>query len=237
VLVVSIFVNPMQFGAGEDYKDYPRKWERDIELISSVNADCIFAPDAEEMYPQGYQTSVKVGNLTKNLCGIARPAHFEGVATVVSKLFNCVMPTSAIFGKKDFQQLVVIKRMVRDLDFDLEIIGAPIVREPDGLALSSRNIYLNANERIAALCLSRSLFEVKKLFDAGERDAARLRDYAQSIICSEKHARIDYIKICDVETLEDVTCIEREAVMALAVYFGRARLIDNIVLSKTNDVS
>jgi pantoate--beta-alanine ligase len=230
VLVVSIFVNPMQFGAGEDYKDYPRDWERDVQMIDSVGTDCIFAPDVTEMYPQGFQTSVHVAHMTKNLCGKSRPTHFDGVTTVVAKLFNCIKPHSAIFGQKDFQQLMVIKRMVHDLDFDIEIVGAPIVREPDGLAMSSRNTYLSAEQRIAALCLSQSLDAAHALFAAGERNSASLIEHVRKTISAEKLARIDYIKVCDVESIDDVTLITRDAVMALAVFFGRARLIDNIVL-------
>lgn len=230
VLAVSIFVNPIQFGHGEDYEDYPSDWERDIKLVESVGAECIFAPDVSEMFPEGFQTSIKVAHITKNLCGISRPTHFEGVATVVAKLFNCTKPHCAVFGEKDFQQLMVIKRMVKDLNLDIEIIGAPVVREDDGLAMSSRNKYLTSDERKAALSLSRSLFEARKMFDAGERDAAHLIEYAHSIISAEKLAKIDYIKICDVETLEDIITISKDAVMALAVQFGKARLIDNIVL-------
>lgn len=230
VLVVSIFVNPIQFEPGEDCKDYPRDRERDVKLVEFVGAECIFAPDVSEMFPEGFQTSVKVAHITKNLCGISRPTHFEGVATVVAKLFNCTKPHYAVFGEKDFQQLMVIKRMVRDLNLDIKIIGAPVVREDDGLAMSSRNEYLTPDERKAALSLSRSLFEAGKMFDAGERNATCLTEYAHKIISAEKPARIDYIKICDVETLEDITTISKDAVMALAVRFGKARLIDNIVL-------
>jgi pantoate--beta-alanine ligase len=230
VLVVSIFVNPMQFGAGEDFEDYPHNWEGDKELVAKVGAECIFAPGAKEMYPEGFQTSVKVTDITKNLCGTSRPTHFDGVATVVTKLFNCTKPHGAIFGEKDFQQLMVIKRMTKDLNLDIEIIGAPIMREDDGLAMSSRNKYLNAAERKAAICLHKALSEVNKMVDDGERDAARLIEFAEIIISAAKIGRIDYVKVCDVETLEDVDAISRDAVMALAVHFGKARLIDNIVL-------
>ena len=158
VLVVSIFVNPIQFGPGEDYDAYPRNFERDRELVESIGGDCIYAPEVTEMYPEGYQTSVQVDRVTKNLCGITRPAHFNGVTTVVAKLFQAVKPHLAIFGEKDFQQLIVIKRMVLDLNMDIDVIGLPIVREADGLAMSSRNKYLTPDERTAALGLSQSLF-------------------------------------------------------------------------------
>ncbi|MBD3319797.1 MAG: pantoate--beta-alanine ligase [Chitinivibrionales bacterium] len=231
VLVVSIFVNPAQFGPGEDFEQYPRDFERDMKLVASVGGDCIFAPDAHEMYPDGYQTTITVDRITRHLCGITRPHHFEGVTTVVAKLFNCTKPHAAVFGEKDFQQLMVIKRMVLDCNYDIEIIPGPIVREPDGLAMSSRNTYLTPEQRSSALSLSRALFTVKERFDAGERDAERLIAVARDMIFSEKHTRIDYIKICAVDTLEDVAAISGDAVMALAVYVGTTRLIDNIVLT------
>ncbi len=231
ILVVSIFVNPIQFGPGEDYEDYPRNFEQDQEMVSSSGGDCIYAPVVSEMYPEGYQTSVQVEKVTKNLCGITRPTHFNGVTTVVAKLFNAVKPHLAIFGEKDFQQLAVINRMVLDLNMDIEVIGMPIVREKDGLAMSSRNKYLTPDERKEALCLSQSLFEVKKMFEAGERNAAVLIDFARGKISSGGTGKIDYIKICDVMNVEDCSVIENDSVMALAVYFNKARLIDNIVLS------
>ncbi len=229
-LIVSIFVNPTQFGQGEDYEGYPRDLENDAKLVESVGGECIFAPDVVGMYPEFFQTTIKVAYITKNLCGISRPAHFEGVATVVAKLFLAAKPHYAIFGEKDFQQLMVIKRMVKDLNFDLEIVSAPIVRENDGLAMSSRNRYLSPEERKAALSLFRALIESRKLYDAGQLDADALIEHAYKIIRSEKLARIEYIKVCDAETLEDIKTVSRNAVMALAVHFGRARLIDNIVL-------
>lgn len=229
-VIVTIFVNPTQFGPNEDYTTYPRDWDRDVKLVTSSGADCIYAPEAQEMYPERFQTSVRVDKLTQHLCGIARPTHFEGVTTVVTKLFNATKPHVAVFGEKDFQQLQVIRRMVRDLDVDIEIIGAPIVREPDGLAMSSRNKYLSAEERRAALVLSRSLFEIREMCAQGERDALRLSQHIWRNISAEPLAKIDYIKFCDLETLEDVTRIRRDAVVALAVFFGKARLIDNIVL-------
>jgi pantoate--beta-alanine ligase len=232
ILIVSIFVNPIQFGPTEDFKQYPRDWDRDAQLCESGGTDVIFAPTAEEMYPEGFQTSVSVSSLSQNLCGISRPTHFQGVATVVAKLFNCTMPHVALFGEKDFQQLAVIKRMVRDLDFDIQIIGVPTVREADGLAMSSRNTYLSTQERRSALSLSRSLFKAQELFKSGERTARVLIDSARTIITREETAIIDYIKVCDIETLQDVDTISKPAVMALAVKIGKARLIDNVVLKE-----
>jgi pantoate--beta-alanine ligase len=231
VLVVSVFVNPIQFGPGEDYDAYPRNFERDREMVEAIGCDCIYAPKVSEMYPDGYQTSVQVDKVIKNLCGTTRPTHFNGVTTVVAKLFNAVKPHLSIFGEKDFQQLIVIKRMVFDLNMDIDVIGMPIVREEDGLAMSSRNKYLTPDERMAALCLSQSLFEAKKMFEAGERSAEVLIDHVKNIICSKGTGKIDYIKICDVVNLEDCFFIEKDSVMALAVYFNKARLIDNIVLT------
>ncbi len=229
-VIVTIFVNPTQFGPTEDYKTYPRDMERDVKLVTSAGADCVYAPTPEEMYPEGHQTAVRVDKLTQHLCGITRPTHFEGVTTVVTKLFNATKPHVAVFGEKDFQQLQVIRRMVRDLDVDIEIIGAPIVREPDGLAMSSRNKYLSAEERTAALVLSRSLFEIRDMCAQGEHDALKLSRHVWQTISAEPLAKIDYIKVCDLETLEDVTHIRRDAVVALAVFFGKTRLIDNIIL-------
>ncbi len=213
-VVVTIFVNPKQFGPSEDFTTYPRDMDRDLDLVKSSGAACVFAPAAAEMYPEGYQTSVRVDRLTQHLCGISRPTHFEGVTTVVAKLFNATKPHAAVFGEKDFQQLQVIRRMVRDLDMDIEIIGGPIVREPDGLAMSSRNKYLSPEERAAALVLSSSLFEIRELCARGERDALTLGR-----------------KICDLETLEEISHLRRDSVAALAVFFGKTRLIDNIILN------
>jgi len=231
VVIVSIFVNPTQFGPGEDFEQYPRSFQRDEELVASAGGDCIFTPAAREMYPPGYQTTVSVAHITKNLCGITRPHHFQGVATVVAKLFNCTRPHCAVFGEKDFQQLMVIKRMVQDCNFGIEIIPGPIVREPDGLAMSSRNTYLTPEQRRSALSLSRSLFTAQEMFAGGQRDAGRLIQQAREMITAEQQTRIDYIKVCAVDTLEDVTTITGDAVMALAVYVGKTRLIDNVVLS------
>lgn len=231
IVIVSIFVNPIQFGPGEDFADYPRDWDRDLQMVASTGADCIYAPEVQEMYPEGFQTRVSVAHMTKNLCGVSRPDHFDGVTTVVAKLFNAARPHCAVFGQKDFQQLMVIRRMTRDLQFDIEIVGAPIVREHDGLAMSSRNTYLTPGQRTAARSLSQSLFEARDLFEAGERSAGVLIGRAAERIGREPCAETDYIKICDVETLQECETISRESVMALAVRFGKARLIDNIVLT------
>lgn len=230
VLIVSIFVNPIQFGPAEDFNQYPRDWDRDVQLCKSDGVDVIFSPKAEEMYPENFQTEVSVPLLSKNLCGISRPGHFQGVATVVVKLFNCTKPHIAIFGEKDFQQLAVIKRLVQDLNFDIQIIGIPTVREADGLAMSSRNTYLNEQERRSAASLSQALFKAQELFQNGERDARVLIQAAETIISRQKNTSIDYIKICDIQTLQDVNTITQAAVMALAVKIGTARLIDNVVL-------
>jgi pantoate--beta-alanine ligase len=232
VLIVSIFVNPIQFGPAEDFNRYPRDWDRDVQLCKSGGVDVIFSPKAEDMYPESFQTEVSVPLLSKNLCGISRPGHFQGVATVVVKLFNCTKPHVAIFGEKDFQQLAVIKRLVQDLNFDIQIIGIPTVREADGLAMSSRNTYLTEQERRSAASLSQALFKAQELFQNGERDARILIQAAETIITRQKNVSIDYIKICDIQTLQDVNTIAQAAVMALAVKIGTARLIDNVVLKE-----
>jgi len=230
VLVVSIFVNPIQFGPGEDYEAYPRNFDRDKEMVERAGGDCIYAPAVAEMYPEGYQTRVQVAQVTQNLCGLTRPTHFDGVTTVVAKLFNAVTPHVAVFGEKDFQQLRVIKQMVQDLNMDIDVVGMPIVREADGLAMSSRNRYLSPEERKAALSLSQSLFEAREMVLSGEKNTAVLENHVRGKIESTGMGRIDYVKVCDTLTLQDCSRIEDEAVMALAIYFGKARLIDNIVL-------
>ena len=235
VLIATIFVNPTQFGEGEDYEIYPRQWKKDIELCKDSGVDCIFAPDAAEMYPEGFQTTINVTGITKNLCGISRPSHFAGVATIVAKLFAITKPHCAVFGEKDFQQLMVIKRMVRDLNFDVIIKGAPIVRESDGLAMSSRNKHLNSAERKAAQSLFNALCETKKMFDSGQRNSAVLIKHAGDIIRTEKTAKIDYVRICDPLTLKNITTISNDAVIALAVLFSKTRLIDNMVLKRGSD--
>ena len=230
IVVVSIFVNPTQFGPGEDFERYPRDLDRDLSLLEPLKVDAVFHPSAEEMYPEGYKTFVEVVDITERLCGASRPGHFKGVTTVCCKLFNIVKPTRAYFGKKDFQQLVVIKNMVKDLNMDLEIIPMPIVREPDGLAMSSRNTYLSKEERKAALCLYKSLKKAVELFQSGERDAEKIKQEITKIIQSEPLANIDYVEIVDPENFLPVERVEEGTLVALAVKIGVARLIDNVQL-------
>lgn len=230
-VVVSIFVNPLQFGAGEDLDRYPRDFERDRQMAESAGVDAIFYPEVSEMYPAGYQTEVRVKELSKPLCGKSRPGHFEGVATVVLKLFNIVSPDRAYFGMKDYQQLRVIQQMVRDLNLPTEIVPCPIVREPDGLAMSSRNVYLSAEERVAATVLYQSLQWAQAQVEAGERNAIRLREGVYQRIAAESLARIDYVEVVDAETLQPVERIEQPTLIAVAVFFGKARLIDNTVVN------
>lgn len=229
-LVVSIFVNPTQFGPTEDFHTYPRDLDRDVPLAGSVGVDLVFAPKAEAMYGKGYQTYVNPEVLPRYLCGPSRPGHFSGVATVVTKLFNIVKPQVALFGEKDYQQLVVIRRIAQDLNFDIRIIGVPVVREPDGLAMSSRNTYLSRDERPSALSLYQSLQMARERVAQGVTDARQLIDAASALIRSYPHTRIDYVALCDPDTLEDVEWIEGPTLMALAVWVGKARLIDNTIL-------
>ena len=229
-LVVSIFVNPTQFGPAEDFQTYPRDMDRDISLAESVGVDVIFAPEAEAMYDKAYQTYVDLDMLPQHLCGPSRPGHFRGVATVVTKLFNIVRPQVAIFGEKDYQQLVIIRRMVRDLNFKIRVIGVPIVRESDGLAMSSRNTYLSEDERRFSLSLFQSLQQAQESVAEGISDARELIHEAAELISSHPHTKIDYVAICDPESLEDVDRIEGPTLMALAVRVGKTRLIDNAIL-------
>jgi pantoate--beta-alanine ligase len=231
-LVISIYVNPTQFGPTEDLDQYPRDFDRDENLASDVGVDVIFYPPNREMYPQHYQTYINVENVTKNLCGASRPGHFRGVATVCAKLFNIVKPHVTVFGKKDFQQLITIKRMVEDLNMDLEVVGLSTMRESDGLAMSSRNTYLKDDERESALSLSRSMKLAKDLYDGGERDAASIISEMKTFIEGHPHTNIDYIKICDTTTMEDVDRLDGESVVALAVRVGSPRLIDNYVFGE-----
>lgn len=227
---VSIFVNPAQFGPDEDLARYPRDEARDLALLDAEGVDAVFAPPVEEMYPDGFSTYVMVEGLTQRLEGASRPAHFRGVTTVVAKLFNIVQPERAYFGQKDAQQLAVIRRMARDLAMPVEVVAMPIVREPDGLAMSSRNVYLSPQERTAAhvLCLAVSLAE--RMFDESERDAARIRGAIEQLISSEPLARIDYMSVADAQTLDELDIIDRTALVSLAVRFGATRLIDNTIL-------
>jgi pantoate--beta-alanine ligase len=234
-LIITIFVNPTQFGPGEDFQTYPRDLDRDVSLAESVGVDVIFVPEAEAMYDKAYQTYVDLDMLPKYLCGLSRPSHFRGVVTVVTKLFNIVRPDVAIFGQKDYQQLVIIRRMVRDLNFDIRIIGVPIVRESDGLAMSSRNTYLSEDERRSALSLVQSLQQAQSSVAQGIRDARQLVHAASELICSYPYTKIDYVSVCDPETLEDVNRIDGPTLMALAVRVGKTRLIDNTILKPIDD--
>lgn len=226
-VVVSIFVNPIQFGPKEDLSTYPRDLDRDSKVCKSAGADIIFHPENEEMYFKDFSTFVDMNGLTAELCGKSRPTHFRGVCTVVTKLFNIVAPDRAYFGEKDAQQLAVIKRMVRDLNIDVEIIGCPIVREKDGLAKSSRNTYLSVEERNAATILNKSLTVAKEKIKAGERNSAAIIKLIEETINSEKLAKIDYIEVVDSLSMEKVERIEKAVLVAIAVFIGKTRLIDN----------
>ena len=229
-VAVSIFVNPTQFGPHEDYARYPRDLERDLRLLEPLGVDLVFVPSVEEMYPSGFQTWVIVEEVSRPLEGASRPGHFRGVATVVAKLFNILQTDRAYFGQKDAQQTVVIRRMVQDLNIPVEIVICPTVREPDGLAMSSRNTYLNPEERRAATVLFRALQAAKARYEAGERDAEGLREAMREVIRAEPLARIDYVSVADPETLQELERVEGPALLSLAVYIGTTRLIDNIML-------
>lgn len=230
--VVSDFVNPIQFGPTEDLATYPRDIERDAALCESTGANLIFHPEADEMYAPDFCTYVDMDHLTKGLCGKTRPIHFRGVCTVVSKLFHIVQPDRAYFGQKDAQQLAVIRRMVRDLNMPLTIVGCPIIREKDGLAKSSRNTYLSAEERKAALCLSRGLNKGKAAVEAGETDAEKVKAIITAEIEAEPLSRIDYVEIVDWNNLEPVSSTEGSILAAVAVYIGKTRLIDNFIIER-----
>ena len=227
--VVSVFVNPIQFAPNEDLEAYPRDIEHDKKLVSDAKADLIFNPEPEEMYGAHFTTLVNTTEVSENLCGAKRPIHFGGVCTVLTKLFNIVKPTRAYFGQKDAQQLAVVKRFVKDLNFDIEIIGCPIIREADGLAKSSRNTYLNKEERQAALILSKSLKLGLDKIKEGERDAKVIIDVITKSLQTEKLARIDYVSIVDNENIQYIDKIEGEILCAIAVYIGKTRLIDNFI--------
>jgi len=232
-LVVSLFVNPTQFGPAEDYQRYPRDFDRDAALAQQVGVDVLYTPAVEAMYPAGYQTYVEVGQLSQGLCGASRPGHFMGVATVVLKLFHQVQPQAAVFGEKDYQQLAVIRRLVADLNVPVTIVGRPIVREADGLAMSSRNTYLNPAERGAALCLYRAILAARELVAAGENSREKIIKEIKKIITQTPHTRLDYLALVDAATLEEVETIAGEARLALAVWVGKTRLIDNTELTET----
>jgi len=232
-LVVSLFVNPAQFGPQEDLGRYPRDLDRDVRLARDAGVDCLYTPEAGAMYPPGYQTFVEVESLSQGLCGASRPGHFKGVATVVLKLLNQAAPHAAVFGEKDYQQLMVIKRMAADLNLDTEIVGRPIVREPDGLAMSSRNTYLSPEERAAALCLYRALLAARELVASGARSREDILGAVRQIIDATPGTRIDYVALVDPTTLQEVEAIQGEARLLLAVWINNTRLIDNTLLSES----
>jgi pantoate--beta-alanine ligase len=234
VVVVSVFVNPAQFGPSEDFAHYPRDLTRDTAILTDYNVDYIFAPSAEEIYPKGFATYVTVDGLSDQLEGASRPGHFRGVATVVTILLNIVRPDFAFFGQKDAQQSIIVKRLVRDLAFDTEIVVLPTVREQSGLALSSRNAFLNEEEQQAASIIYRALKRAREAYEGGERHGARLAGTVRATIESEPRARVDYVSVTDADTLEKLDKLDdRPVLVALAVHFGKTRLIDNIVLNKS----
>lgn len=230
VVAVSIFVNPTQFGPNEDFSRYPRTWEADCALLKSEHVDLLFAPSAVEMYPAGASTFVEVAGISDRLDGVSRQGHFRGVAAVVAKLFHIISPNKAYFGQKDAAQVAVLRRMIGDLNFDLELVVCPIIREPDGLALSSRNRYLSSEERKQALVLSRALRGVEKETELGIADAGQLIRVALNVLAREPEVRVDYCKIVDPDTLEDVPNVSAGALVAVAAFVGTTRLIDNLLL-------
>lgn len=229
-VIVSIFVNPTQFGQNEDLTTYPRDIERDLELLKDEGVDAVFAPSVEEMYNERFSTSIAVGAVAQPLEGATRPGHFEGVATVVAKLLNIVSPARAYFGQKDAQQLAVIRRMSKDLNFDVEIVACPTVRDSDGLAMSSRNAYLNSDERKIATVLFKALTAAKAAFDAGDTSADSLKERMRAVLAVEESAAVDYVSVADPDTMAELGLARDGALVSLAVRIGRARLIDNLVL-------
>jgi pantoate--beta-alanine ligase len=229
-VVVSIFVNPTQFGPSEDLVAYPRDMERDLRLLEPLGVDLVWTPTPEIMYPGGYQTWVQVESLTEPLEGAMRPGHFRGVTTVVAKLFNAVQPARAYFGQKDAQQAAVIRRMARDLNFPLEVVVCPTVREPDGLAMSSRNAYLDPDQRGAATVLYRALSAAKEAYEAGEREAEKLRALMRGTLAAEPLAQVQYVSCADYDTLQELDNVSGKALLSMAVFVGKTRLIDNFVL-------
>jgi len=230
-LIMTIFVNPTQFGPHEDYEKYPRDTEGDLTKARSAGVDVVFMPTVEEMYTDGFQSTVTVDIITQYLCGKSRPGHFAGVTIVVAKLFNITKPHLAIFGEKDYQQLAVIRQMVRDLNMDIDIIGVPTVRERDGLAMSSRNKYLSPEERLSALSLKKGLDLAKAMVKNGEKDSATIKNAVKELILTQPSTEIDYLTICDPEKLTDMEMIDRPSLLALAVKVGKARLIDNSIIA------
>jgi pantoate--beta-alanine ligase len=233
-VVVSIFVNPTQFSPNEDFAAYPRNLNQDIALLEDAGASLVWTPSEEDMYPAGYQTYITVEEVTRVLEGAMRPTHFRGVTTVVAKLFNAIQPDKAYFGQKDAQQVVVLSRMVKDLNFNLELVVCPIVREADGLALSSRNTYLDETQRQAALVLSRSLRKARFVFKSGERNVRAIRSEMEKVFAREPAAEVQYISVADSQTLLEIENIDSEALVSMAVYIGKTRLIDNTILGKAD---
>ena len=229
-VAVSIFVNPTQFGPKEDLSKYPRDLDRDLSLLEPLGVDLVWIPTPEIMYPPGYQTWVEVETITKPLEGAMRPGHFRGVTTVVAKLFNAVQPDKAYFGQKDAQQAAVIRQMTRDLSYPIEIVVCPIVREPDGLAMSSRNVYLDPGQRKAATVLSRSLGAAKEAYENGERDAEKIRGRMKEVLATEPLASVQYVSCADYDTLDELDAITGKTLLSMAVLIGKTRLIDNVVL-------
>src|SRR5687767_8759354 len=229
-VIVSIFVNPAQFGPKEDLSKYPRDLDRDLSLLEPLGVDLVWMPTAESMYPPGYQTWVEVEGITQPLEGSMRPGHFRGVTTVVAKLFNAVQPQRAYFGQKDAQQAAVIRQMTRDLNFPIEIVVCPIVREPDGLAMSSRNVYLDPEQRKAVTVLYRSLSAAKEAYERGDRDAENLRQIMKDVLTSEPLAQVQYVSCADYDTLEELDTVKGKTLLSMAVLIGKTRLIDNFVL-------
>lgn len=237
-LVISLFVNPTQFGPGEGFDAYPSDLDRDLKLAREIGVDVAFTPNKADFYPQGFDTFIDQEKLPNHLCGLSRSGHFRGVMTIVAKLFNVVNPAISVFGEKDFQQLAIIRRMVKDLNFHIRIIGHPTMREADGLAMSSRNSKLTPDQRITGLCLIKSMEKAQNRLKNKETNAATLIKGAAEFICSHPDTKIDYIKICDPDTLDDVAEIDRPVLMAMAVNVGTTRLIDNMILNEeTNDAA
>ncbi len=232
VVIISLFVNPMQFGPKEDLTAYPRDLEGDLAKARQVGVDIAFVPTVDQIYPGDFESRVSVEKVTKHLCGLSRPTHFDGVTTIVAKLFNITKPHLAVFGQKDYQQLTVISRMVKDLNMDLQILGVPTYREPDGLAMSSRNSYLNAEERKSALCLKKSLDLAREMVSKGETRSATIKKAIEDLVRSHPYTQIDYVNLCDPFTLDGVDTLTGETLLALAVKVGKTRLIDNCVLGK-----
>ncbi len=236
-VVVSVFVNPSQFAPNEDLADYPRDLDRDLTLLEEAGTDLVVTPPTESVYPEGYDTWVTVERLTERLEGGDRPTHFRGVATIVAKLFNLVRPERAYFGQKDAQQALVVRRLIRDLNYDIDLVVCPTVREPDGLAMSSRNAYLSPEERAAATVLHRSLQRVETLYADGERDADRMRNAMRELLAAEPLARPAYVSVADIEDLTELDTVDRKALVSLAVRIGRTRLIDNVVLPPGEEIA